>query len=196
MKLFPVAKISLSCKNLIFSIHFCSILTDFSNLSFMIWRMLLQNNFHKCRSSRSQMLFKIAVLINFPIFRRKYLCWSPFLIQVAAGRLATLTKKRSLRLVFSCEYHKIVENSFFMQHYQWLLLNMVEELLRISISSYNTSHKFWDQHRRLYYQCCLQVSETFFWSKLGRCYPSNMLQHWIGGGAWFICVKWTSPEFP
>ena len=45
--------------------HFCSILTDLSNLLFLfhkikqwMWRMFLPNSFQKCRSSRSQMFFR------------------------------------------------------------------------------------------------------------------------------------------
>ena len=69
--------------------HFCSILTDLSNLLFLfhkikqwMWRMFLPNSFQKCRSSRSQMFFrssrpemfcKKAVLINFPKITRKHL---------------------------------------------------------------------------------------------------------------------------
>ena len=37
--------------------------------------------------------------------------------------------------VLSCEYHKMFENSFFMEHLGWLLLKMVEEFLRISDST-------------------------------------------------------------
>ena len=38
----------------------------------------------KCRSSRSQMFFKIDVLKNFIIFTGKHLCWSLFLIKLQA----------------------------------------------------------------------------------------------------------------
>ena len=48
-----------------------------------------------CRSSRSQMFFKIGVLKNFAIFRRKHLCWSLFLIKMQTWRLATLLRRDS-----------------------------------------------------------------------------------------------------
>ena len=60
----------------------------------------------------------------------------------------------------------------------------------------NTSHKFWDQSPSPHYQCCLQVSETVSWHKLRCCYSANILQHWVGGGAWFISAWWSIPEFP
>ena len=44
-------------------------------------------------------------------------------------------KKETPTQVFSCEYHKIFKNSCFIEHPRWLLLNMVEEFLRISNSS-------------------------------------------------------------
>ena len=73
--------------------HFCSILTDLSNLLFLfrkikqwMWRMFLPNSFQKCRSSRSQMFFrscrpemfcKKAVLRDFLKSTRKHLFQSP-----------------------------------------------------------------------------------------------------------------------
>ena len=36
----------------------------------------------KCRSSRSQMFFKIGVFINFAIFTGKHPCWSLFLVKL------------------------------------------------------------------------------------------------------------------
>ena len=69
--------------------HFCSILTDLSNLLFLshkikqwMQRMLLPNSFQKCRSSHSQMFFR-AVLRDFPKFTRKHLCQSLFITKVA-----------------------------------------------------------------------------------------------------------------
>ena len=44
-------------------------------------------------------------------------------------------KKETPAQVFSCEYHKILKNSYFIEHPQWLLLHMVAEFLRISNSS-------------------------------------------------------------
>ena len=39
-------------------------------------------------------------------------------------------KKETPTPVFSCEYHKMFEKCFFMEHLQWLLLRMVEEFLK------------------------------------------------------------------
>ena len=41
-------------------------------------------------------------------------------------------EKETPTQVFSCEYHKMFENSFFMEYHRWLLLEMVEEYRRIS----------------------------------------------------------------
>ena len=35
-------------------------------------------------------------------------------------------KKEAPSQVFSCEYHKMFDNSFFMEHFWWLLVKMVE----------------------------------------------------------------------
>ena len=61
-----------------------------------------------CRSSRSQMLFKI-VICN---VHRKTLV------------LESLFNKVAGLQVFSCEYCKIVKCSFFIEHLRWLLLQM------------------------------------------------------------------------
>ena len=50
-------------------------------------------------------------------------------------RACNFNKKETPTQVFSCEYHKIFKNSCFIEHPRWLLLNMVEEFLRISNSS-------------------------------------------------------------
>ena len=172
--------------------------------------MFLPNSFQKCRSSRSQMLFrssrpemfcKKAVLSDFPKFTGKHLCQSLFITKVGVqgrqfylkrtlaqvfpvnfakfGRTPFLTehlwwlllvlqnrcsykfpdihqkmsvlksffntgrglktrnfnKKETSTQVFSCEYDKNFKNSCFIEHPGWLLLNMVEEILRISNSS-------------------------------------------------------------
>ena len=49
---------------------------------------------NRCRSSRSQMFFKIGVLKKFAMFTGKHLCWSLFLIKLQAFRCfpANITK--------------------------------------------------------------------------------------------------------
>ena len=51
----------------------------------------------KCRSSRSQMFFKIGALKNFANFKGKHLCWSLFLIKLQAPRPTILLKRDSVQ---------------------------------------------------------------------------------------------------
>ena len=45
----------------------------------------------------------------------------------ATGLMAfNFIKKEAPSQLFSCEYHKMFDNSFFMEHFWWLLLKMVE----------------------------------------------------------------------
>ena len=53
-----------------------------------------------CRSSRSQMFFKIGVLKNFALFTGKHLCWSLSLTKMMERRAATLLKRGSNTGVF------------------------------------------------------------------------------------------------
>ena len=107
--------------------HFCSILTDLSNLLFLfhkikqwMWRMFLPNSFQKCRSSRSQMFFrssrpemfcKKAVLRDFPKFTRKHLCQSLFITKVA-GQGRQLYLKRDPGTGVSSGFCKISKSTF------------------------------------------------------------------------------------
>ena len=94
----------------------------------MIWRMFLQNSFQKCGCS------KIGVLISFPIFTRKYLCWS--------CKACNFNEKETSTQVSSCQYHKFFKSSYFRDHLRWLLLKMTEEFLRISNSSKICTEEF------------------------------------------------------
>ena len=104
--------------------------------------MFSQNIFQKCQSNRSQMFFKTDALINFPIFTRKYLCWSNFFKTVRGLKARNFDKRETPTQVFSFEYPKFFENRFFMEHLRWLLLHMVEEFLRISNSSEICAEEF------------------------------------------------------
>ena len=64
-------------------------------------------NVGKRLKSRSQTFFKTGALKNFAIFTGKHLCWNLFLIKLQDWKYNT---------VFSYEYCKIFENSFFMDH--------------------------------------------------------------------------------
>ena len=62
---------------------------------------------------RSQMFFKIDVLKNFANFTGKHLCWSLFLIQLQAWRVATLFKKRLQHSCFPVKFAKFFRTPFF-----------------------------------------------------------------------------------
>ena len=53
-----------------------------------------------CRSSRSQMFFKIGIPKNFADFTAKHLCWNLFLIMLQAFRSSVLLKSDSNKGVF------------------------------------------------------------------------------------------------
>ena len=67
---------------------------------------------NRCRSSRSQMFFKILTFKNFAIFTGKHLCWSLFLIKLQAFRC------------FPVNIAKLLRAAFFMEHLRWLFLQM------------------------------------------------------------------------
>ena len=78
-------------------------MTNLSNLSYSnsskipfakFWseKMFPQNTFQKCR--RLLIFFKIGVLINFPKFTRKYLCWSLFFNKATGLMAFNFIKKR------------------------------------------------------------------------------------------------------
>ena len=55
---------------------------------------------NRCRSSRSQMFFKIGVLKKFAMFTGKHLCWSLFLIKLQAFRCFPVNITKLLRAGF------------------------------------------------------------------------------------------------
>ena len=154
MKLFPIAVDMWTEFNLFSHLalydrkHFCSISTNLSSLSHSKWPFLFhqkfpllssdlknsQNAFQKC--SHLQMFFKTSVLINFPIFTRKYLFWNLFLIKLQAWWLATLLKKRPQHGCFPVNLTKFLRIAFLRNTSAlWrLLLKMVEKFQRISNS--------------------------------------------------------------
>ena len=69
---------------------------------------------NRCRSSHSQMFFKIGALKNFEIFTGKHFCWwSLFLIKLQAFRC------------FPVNIAKFLRAAFFIEHFMWLLLQML-----------------------------------------------------------------------
>ena len=57
-----------------------------------------------CRSSRSQMFFKIGALKNFAIFTGKHLCWSLFLIKLQAFTCFPVNIAKFYRVAFFIEH--------------------------------------------------------------------------------------------
>ena len=70
-------------------------------------------NKNKCRSSHSQMIFKIHALKNFAMFIGKHLCWSLFLIKLQALRC------------FSVNIAKFLGAAFYIEPFRWLLLQIM-----------------------------------------------------------------------
>ena len=68
-----------------------------------------------CRSSRSQMFFKIRVLRYFVIFTGKHLC---------CLKACNFIKKRLLKGCFPVNIAKFLRTAFFIEHFQWLLLKI------------------------------------------------------------------------
>ena len=71
------------------------------------------NAFCNLRSSRLEVFCSKGVLTNFTKFAGKHLCQSLFFNRVAGHEPATLVKKETLELVFSCELCEISKNTFF-----------------------------------------------------------------------------------
>ena len=76
--------------------------TNFNKNILHHWRFLVSfvNIFKETvllRSSRLQMFFKIGALKNFPIFTRKHLCWSLFLIKRLQQRCFPVNIAKFLR---------------------------------------------------------------------------------------------------
>ena len=78
----------------------------------------------RVKSSRSQMLFKIGVLKNFPIFTGKHLCWSLFFNKVAGLRPRILLKKRLQHSCFPLNFAKFLRTPFYTEQPRWLLLEI------------------------------------------------------------------------
>ena len=87
--------------------------TDYQKFPLLAYDLknILQNIFQKCRSSRSQMFFKIGVL------------------NLHAWRPASLLKERSQHKCFPVNSTKFLRTAFFMEHLWILLLKMVEEII-------------------------------------------------------------------
>ena len=72
---------------------------------------------------------------KFPDIHQKISVLKSLFNTVRGLKARNFNKKETSAQVFSCEYHTIFKNNCFIEHLWWLLLNMVEEFLRISNSS-------------------------------------------------------------
>ena len=102
--MWAITPTSLLKKNLTYS----SIFKAYFMKSFAAAKASLVFIKNRCRSSCSQMFFKIGK--HFAMFTWKHLCWSPFLIKLQA---------------FRCFPVKIAKSRFFIEHLRWLLLQML-----------------------------------------------------------------------
>ena len=119
---------------------FFSVLTNLSNLthsksSEIPFAKVWSEKYYKKKCSCLQMFFKIGVFINFLAFIIKYMCWRHFLIKLQPWWSAALLKRRPQHRCFPVNIATCLRITFFMEHLRWLLLKMVEEVLRISNST-------------------------------------------------------------
>ena len=70
------------------------------------------------------MFFKIGVLKNLANLTGKYLCRSLFLKTLQA-KSCNIIKKKTPTQVFFCEICEMFQNTFFIEHFWWLLLSGV-----------------------------------------------------------------------
>ena len=68
------------------------------------------------------MLFKIGVLENFAIFTGKHLCWILFLLKLQAWRPEGLYLYSPLKIA------KFLRRPFFIEHFWWLLMELISEI--------------------------------------------------------------------
>ena len=71
----------------------------------------------KVRSSRLEVFCRKDLLRNFTKFTGKHLCQSA----------CNFIEKETLAQVFSCEFWEISKNSFFTEHFRWLLLKRLSK---------------------------------------------------------------------
>ena len=74
-----------------------------------------------CRSSCSQMFFKLSVLKNFPNFT----VLESLFNNVAGLQACNFFKKSLQRRCFPVKFAKFLGTSFFTEHLRWLLLSMI-----------------------------------------------------------------------
>ena len=88
------------------------------------------------RGSHPDVLCKKGVLRIFVKFTGKNLRQSLFFNKVAgqkidSGAAYNFIKKETLAQVFSFEFYEISNNTFFIEHLRWLLLNLLRSALQV-----------------------------------------------------------------
>ena len=81
------------------------------------------------RSGRQGVFCKKVALKNFAKLTGKHLCQSLFFDKVARLKSATLLKKRLWHGCFPMNFAKFLATRFLKEHFRWLLLWIVRELL-------------------------------------------------------------------
>ena len=83
------------------------------------------------RSSHQRCSIKKSVLGNFTKFTGKHLCQILFFNKVAGLSPAILSKKRLWHRCFPVNFAKFLRASFFIEHLWWLLLVVLDNLLKL-----------------------------------------------------------------
>ena len=84
------------------------------------WLLLTRASF---RSSHLELFYQKGVPRNFAKLTGKHLCQSLLSVKLQA-QACNFIKKETLAQVFSCEFCESFQNTFFMKHLWWLLLNI------------------------------------------------------------------------
>ena len=99
------------------------------------------------RSSRSQVFLKIGDLKNFTIFTEKHLCWSLFFNKVKAYNFIN---KRLRHRCIPVNIAKFLRTAFFIEHLWWLLLDFLQNLLKITVKKIISQESFSQKFLRNY----------------------------------------------
>ena len=102
------------------TVLFMSFNQTLKHIVFQITSKLQARCFIMNRNSCLEVFCRKGVVRNFAKFTGKHLCQSLFFIKVASA--CNLIKKETLAQVFSCAFCEISKNTFFTEHFQWLLL--------------------------------------------------------------------------
>ena len=90
-----------------------------------------------CRSSRSQVFFKIGVLKNSKYSQENTCVGVSFFIKFIKHRAFNFIKIETPTQVFSCEFAKFLRTKFFIEYLRWLLLYLASSYIRMRIAMSN-----------------------------------------------------------